>query len=151
MLSIGNMMPEAYAQIKGSPTFPKISGEVYFYDVHGGTLVAAEITGLPAGDTFHGFHIHEGNSCSGTPAEPFKNARGHYNPEKTLHPNHAGDMPPLLAVEGNAFLMFYTGRFHPEDVVGRTVIIHAMPDDFKTQPSGDAGAMIACGEIRTEN
>ncbi len=43
----------------------------------------------------------------------------------------------------------YTGRFFPEDVIGRTVIIHEKADDFHTQPSGDAGEMIACGEIKT--
>ena len=65
-----------------------------------------------------------------------------------MHPQHAGDMPSLLANDGNAFLIFYTDRFHPEDVIGRAVIIHAHSDDMTTQPSGNSGAMIACGEIR---
>ena len=42
----------------------------------------------------------------------------------------------------------YTGRFYPMDVVGRTIVLHEMPDDFKTQPSGDSGMKIACGEIK---
>ena len=75
-------------------------------------------------------------------------ADGHYNPTNAMHPQHAGDMPSLLANDGNAFLIFYTDRFHPEDVIGRAVIIHAHPDDMTTQPSGNSGAMIACGEIR---
>ena len=49
--------------------------------------------------------------------------------------------------EGSAWMAVYTGRFFPEDVVGHTVIIHEKADDFRTQPSGDAGKMIACGEI----
>ena len=98
-------------------------------------------------DAFHGFHIHEG-TCQGTKAESFAQADGHYNPTNAMHPQHAGDMPSLLANDGNAFLIFYTDRFHPEDVIGRAVIIHAHPDDMTTQPSGNSGAMIACGEIR---
>ena len=123
------------------------SGEWYFFGVHNGTIVAADIRNLPDGNAFHGFHIHEG-TCQGTKAEPFAQADGHYNPTNAMHPQHAGDMPSLLANDGNAFLIFYTDRFHPEDVIGRAVIIHAHPDDMTTQPSGNSGAMIACGEIR---
>lgn len=140
-------MPEAYAKIKGSAAYPDIEGMVYFFGVHGGTFVSVEVRGLPGDSSFHGFHIHAGEECSGTPEEPFKNADGHYNPENTEHPNHAGDMPPLLSNRGIALSSFYTGRFYPEDIIGKTVILHAMPDDFKTQPSGDSGAMIACGKI----
>ena len=124
------------------------SGEWYnFFGVHNGTIVAADIRNLPDGNAFHGFHIHEG-TCQGTKAESFAQADGHYNPTNAMHPQHAGDMPSLLANDGNAFLIFYTDRFHPEDVIGRAVIIHAHPDDMTTQPSGNSGAMIACGEIR---
>ena len=132
MFSEIQTIPDAAAEIKGSPEFPKIRGMVYFFGVHNGTIVAADIRNLPDGNAFHGFHIHEG-TCQGTKAEPFA---------------HAGDMPSLLANDGNAFLIFYTDRFHPEDVIGRAVIIHAHPDDMTTQPSGNSGAMIACGEIR---
>lgn len=147
-----NSMPDAQAKIKGNADYPNLSGNVFFYGVHGGTIVTAQITGLPVKNgavngTFHGFHIHEGGSCTGTAQEPFKNAGSHYNPKKTQHPDHAGDMPPLLSNNGMAFSTFYTDRFYPEDVIGKTVIIHAMPDDFKTQPSGNSGEMIACGEI----
>ena len=45
--------------------------------------------------------------------------------------------------------MFYTNRFVPEEIIGRTVVIHENPDDFKTQPSGDSGSKIACGEIKS--
>lgn len=61
--------------------------------------------------------------------------------------NMPGDLPPLLSTHGAACSAVYTGRFYPDDVVGRTVVIHMNPDDFKTQPSGDSGEMIACGEI----
>ena len=152
MFSNMNTMPDAYAKIQGNQQHSDLKGTVSFFEVHGGTIVVAEITGLPmtqgaVNGSFHGFHVHEGGSCTGTEAEPFKNAGEHYNPKKVQHPDHAGDMPQLLANNGSAFMSFYTNRFYPEDIVGRTVIIHEMPDDFHTQPSGNAGAMIACGQI----
>ena len=64
------------------------------------------------------------------------------------HPRHAGDLPPVLGNDGTAWMEIYTGRFYPMDVVGRTIVLHEMPDDFKTQPSGDSGMKIACGEIK---
>lgn len=140
----------AYAKIKGNKKYPNLKGTVSFYGVHGGTIVVAEVTGLPENSTFHGFHIHEGENCTGTEAEPFQNAGTHYNPKNTQHPNHAGDLPPLLANHGTAFGAFYTDRFYPEDVIGRTVIVHENADDFRTQPSGNSGAMIACGKIVRE-
>ena len=138
--------PEAYAKIKGDGNHPKITGMVSFFEVYGGTVVSVEVKGL-RDDNFHGFHIHAGSTCTGTKDVPFQNADGHYNPNKTGHPDHAGDLPPVLANNGNVWMMFYTTRFCPEDIIGKTVVIHEKRDDFKTQPSGDAGAMIACGEI----
>lgn len=144
--------PEAYAQVRGSMQNAKIHGNIYFYGMHNGTLVIAEVYGLPntiekENGNFYGFHIHERESCTGDEQDTFKNVGGHYNPEKETHPKHAGDLPPLLANDGIAWSAVYTDRFYPEDVVGRTVIIHGMEDDFHTQPSGDSGMKIACGEI----
>lgn len=68
--------------------------------------------------------------------------------KKEEHPRHAGDLPPVLSNDGTAWMEIYTGRFYPMDVVGRTIVLHEMPDDFKTQPSGDSGMKIACGEIK---
>lgn len=133
--------------------YPEIHGTIYFYGVYEGTVITVEMYGIPSRleketGGFFGFHIHEGGSCSGTPAEPFQNAGTHYNPENTKHPAHAGDLPPVLSNQGNVWMAVYTGRFYPEDVVGRSVILHGGADDFRTQPSGNAGPMIACGEIR---
>lgn len=147
MFSFLNAVPEAYANIMGSSDYPELKGTVYFYGVHGGTVVVADIKNMPKDDEFHGFHIHEGANCTGTMQEPFINAGKHYNPTNMPHPNHIGDLPTILASNGIVFSAFYTNRFFPEDVVGRTIIVHEMPDDFKTQPSGNAGKMIACGEI----
>lgn len=148
-----NGMPEAYAEIKGSDKYPDIHGMVYFFEVYGGTIVMAEVYGLPDEEMqdigkFFAFHIHEGGACTGNAENPFADALKHFNPEHTEHPEHAGDLPPLLSTHGAAWCAVYTGRFYPDDVEGRTVIIHHDPDDFRTQPSGNSGEMIACGEIK---
>lgn len=148
-----NGMPEAYAEIKGSAKYPDIHGRVYFYDVYGGTIVMTEVYGLPDEEVqemgkFFGFHIHEGKSCTGNENDPFADTGMHYNPGHTEHPDHAGDLPPLLSTHGAACSAVYTGRFYPDEVVGRTVVIHSKPDDFRSQPSGDSGEKIACGEIK---
>ena len=92
-----------------------------------------------------GFHIHEGMGCGG---DDFAETMGHYNPKDCPHPYHAGDLPPLFADAGMAWMAVLTSRFTLEEVLGRTVVIHAMPDDFHTQPAGNSGRKIACGVIR---
>lgn len=134
---------EAAAWIAGEG---RIRGIVKFYAIPGGTLVVAEIVGLPENETgFFSFHIHEGGDCGG---KEFSDTGGHFNPGGQAHPKHAGDLPPLLARNGRACLAVETGRFSPGEVVGRTVVIHHDADDFHTQPSGNSGRKIACGVIR---
>ena len=65
-----------------------------------------------------------------------------------MHPHHAGDLPPLMSVDGYAWSAFYDDVLELYNIVGRAVIIHRNPDDFTTQPSGNAGEMMACGVIR---
>ena len=109
-------------------------------------IVTAKISGLPQNGTgFYGFHIHEGNNCDGA---GFSDTGGHYDPKGLPHPSHAGDLPPLLSNNGNAYMTVKTERFRLKDIIGRTVVIHAGPDDFHTQPSGNSGEKIACGVIR---
>lgn len=144
--------PTATAKLRGSKEYESINGKADFYETYGGTVVVAEVTGIPAGmetdgKGFFGFHIHEGKRCTGNAADPFADTGGHYNPGNVAHPGHPGDLPPLLSNKGTAWMAVYTSRFFPEEVVGRTVVIHGMPDDFRTQPSGDSGMKIACGEI----
>ena len=145
-------MPAAAAKLKGAPGYENIRGSVYFYGVYGGTVIVAEVYGIPketeqSSGGFLGFHIHEGGACTGNAEDAFADAKAHYNPGDTEHPRHAGDLPGLLVKGGIAWMAVYTGRFYPEDVEGRTVVIHDMPDDFRTQPSGGSGKKIACGEI----
>ena len=123
-----------------------LRGTVKFYPAGRGTLVVAEIMGLPENGTgFFAFHIHEGGDCGG---KDFGDTGGHYNPGGAEHPRHAGDLPPLLSRSGRAFLAVETDRFTPCEVIGRTVVIHQNADDFHTQPAGNAGNKIACGVIR---
>lgn len=141
--------PAAIAHISGGPG-ASLSGMVSFFPKKGGTLVTAQIHGLPYEDgpcssRVFGFHIHEGGSC--TPPE-FEDAGGHFNPDGCDHPHHAGDLPPLFGCRGEAYLSVFTDRFTVPEIIGRTVVIHGDPDDFATQPSGHAGARIGCGVIR---
>ncbi len=141
-------LPDAVALMQGRG----IRGTVKFFEQADGVLVVADIEGLPVptepcGNTVFAFHIHGGASCSGNATDPFADAGTHYDPNGCPHPYHAGDMPPLFAANGRAFLAFLTNRFRVSDVIGKTVIIHDRPDDFTTQPSGNAGNKIACGVI----
>lgn len=144
--------PSAAARVKGSEKYADIDGTVTFYQLDGAVLVQTEVTGLPSGSgkcdsPVFGFHIHGGTACSGTKDDPFSDAKAHYNPNDCEHPYHAGDMPPLFGVNGNAISAFLTDRFAVKEVIGKAVIIHAKPDDFMTQPSGNSGEKIACGII----
>lgn len=145
--------PQAAAVMNGSNAYTDIQGLVRFYQTKNGTLVFAEITGLPraengCGQRIFGFHIHSGASCTGNTNDPFADAMAHYSPNNCEHPHHAGDLPPLFGYNGKALSIFLTSSFGINEVIGRAVIIHDSPDDFTTQPSGNAGNKIACGIIR---
>ena len=139
--------PDAVAQIRGGIEAPQLIGCVEFYQENGCVLIVARISGLPMESEtgFFGFHIHQGESCSGA---DFSETGSHYNPMKQSHPKHAGDLPPLLSCRGNAYLSVKTDRFSVNEIIGRTVVIHSDPDDFHSQPAGNAGKKIACGVIR---
>ncbi len=142
--------PAAVAVIRGID--PQLRGTVRFYSTRYGVLVAADIGGLPLATAdctkpVFGFHIHEGTTCTGPSSDPFADVGSHYNPDDCPHPSHAGDLPPLFEAGGRAFTAFLTDRFTVREIIGKTVIIHSSPDDFTTQPAGNAGTKIACGEI----
>ncbi len=144
--------PYAFARIKGSNDYPRINGIVYFYKVKAGVLVSIELKGLPVSDNIckkpiFAVHIHSGSSCTGNSTDPFADALTHYNPDNCPHPYHAGDLPPVFGADGFGFSAFLTNRFSAEEIIGKTIIVHSSPDDFTTQPSGNSGTKIACGEI----
>ena len=137
---------QAVAFLHGGNTAPNLSGSVSFTQKKDCVLVVANIEGLPQNEAgFYGFHIHEGGACTG---ELFADSKGHYNPKDTPHPHHAGDLPPIIQCKSKAYLSFLTDRFKVAVLIGRTVILHSEPDDFYTQPSGNAGTKIACGIIQ---
>lgn len=139
--------PDAMARIVGGEEVPRLSGCVRFYQENGCVLIEAKISGLPktSESRFFGFHIHQGRDCSGV---GFSRTEGHYNPLGQGHPEHAGDLPPLLSCKGSAYLSVKTDCFSVNEIIGRTVVIHSNPDDFHTQPAGNAGKKIACGIIQ---
>jgi Cu-Zn family superoxide dismutase len=113
------------------------------------------VQGLPPNGEF-GFHIHEKGDCSAPDAS---SAGEHFNPANAQHgdpagsTHHAGDMMNVKSdAQGVAQLHTHAegvtlGTGQPNDVMGRAVILHAKPDDYTTQPSGNSGARIACGVI----
>lgn len=142
--------PQAVAWITGNAAYPRLSGLVKFYQTnYGGVLVEAEIFNLPniesqGSSDFYAMHIHEFGNCS----DNFSQTGIHYNPKSVSHPDHAGDMPPLLGNQGYAFSAFYDKRFTIQDIIGKSIVIHANRDDFTSQPAGDSGDKIGCGEIK---
>ena len=145
--------PQAMAVLAGSDRYPSLSGTAAFYQTPQGVLAAVEVQGLPPAEVpceerIFAMHIHSGGRCGGTEADPFADALSHYDPERCPHPFHAGDLPPLFASGGHALQTVLTSRFTVEEILGKTLILHAAPDDLATQPSGNSGAKIACGVIR---
>jgi len=147
----------AYAKILGGYDYPNIKGCLTIKEVKGGSEVSVELYGLPPyiptginGQPVGplGFHIHEKGLCEITnPNEPFQSAGGHYNPNNQPHGNHAGDLPVVFSNDGYSKMTVYTNKFTPQDVIGRSIMIHENPDDYRSQPAGDAGRRIACGII----
>lgn len=135
---------------KGSKTF----GEATFEQAGDKVRVVIFVQGLKPGQE-HGLHIHEGAACG----DDGMAAGGHFNPHGKAHGRHtdgnrhAGDLPSLKAAKNGRAkvdveldgLSIGSGA---GNVIGRTVVVHAAPDDFKTQPTGNSGARIACGVIK---
>ncbi len=146
---------EATAQLKptkGNKTF----GEATFEQVGDKVRVVVFVQGLKPGQE-HGLHIHEAADCSGDAT----GAKGHFNPFGKPHgkpgsaERHAGDLPALKANKAGRAnvqidLDIITLMPGPANIIGRGLIVHADPDDYKTQPTGNAGARIACGVIQVK-
>ena len=149
--------PSAVAELqptKGSSA----SGTITFTQAGDKVRVAGDVRGLRP-DQEHGFHIHEAGDCSSGDG---MSTKGHFNPQGKPHAHpstserHAGDMPALKAdAYGNArvdaTLDIISVNAGPTSVIGRGLIVHAAPDDYKTQPTGNAGARIACAVIQRKS
>ena len=146
-------IPSAYANVKGTEKYENIRGEVRFYQTDKGVIVNVEILGMPYNTSkcavnFYGFHIHEGSSCTGDKKDLLADVGKHYNPDECKHPAHKGDLIPLISNEGYVWENFLINIFTIDEIIGKTIVIHSNVDDFKTDPSGNSGTKIACGEIK---
>lgn len=134
-------------------------GKAVLTETEKGVNIALEAAGLPPGT--HGFHIHENGICE--PENKFESAGGHYNPfnkeHGTLNPKgpHAGDLPNIIVQNDGTFVddidteLVTLKEGEPNSLLkrgGTSLVIHADPDDYKTDPAGNAGERIACGEIK---
>ena len=142
--------------VLASASGSRVSGTLTLVPLQGGVHVRGQVGGLAANGKF-GFHVHEKGDCSAVDAT---SAGGHFNPTATAHgraggdAHHAGDMDNISSnAEGvatvNVHLRGVTlGGGALNDVAGRGVIVHAAPDDYHTQPTGNAGARLACAVIK---
>lgn len=145
--------PRATAQLQPT-TGNTASGSVSFVQKGNKVLVSGEIRGLKP-NAEHGFHVHEKGDCSSGDG---MSAGGHFNPTGAPHGSHGmgmhhtGDLPSLKADAGGvARVNFESGSLAVgsgvTDVVGKGLIVHRDPDDYKTQPTGNAGPRLACAVI----
>jgi len=146
--------PRATASLqptKGNQT----SGTVTFVQAGSKVRVHAVVTGLKPGQE-HGFHVHEAGDCSSGDG---MSAKGHFNPHGKPHGHHgtlerhAGDMPNLRAdangrVDATFELDVVSVTPGAASIVGRGLIVHVQPDDYRSQPVGNAGARMACAVIQ---
>lgn len=158
--------PPAYAPIDETPAAGAVAalaatagnstaGELRFAAADGGVHITGQVTGLAPGSE-HGFHVHETGDCSAPDAT---SAGGHFNPAGSDHgrvgapAHHAGDTNNITADDSGVAQVdtrlegATLGDGTPTDVIGKGVIVHADPDDYTTQPTGNAGARLACGVI----
>jgi len=141
--AVAILVPTAGNTIAGSVIFAK-SGQAM--------RIIAEVANLSPGA--HGFHIHEFGDCR---ASDGSSAGGHFNPDNSSHgapnaePRHVGDLGNIVADESGVgkldILVAGPDLEGPNGIIGRSIIVHAEPDDLKTQPTGGAGARLACGVI----
>jgi len=146
--AVAALAPTQGNEAKGNVTFKVVDGRVH---------VSGQITGLKP-DSEHGFHIHEKGDCSAPDAT---SAGGHFNPGQQDHgrvdsdPHHGGDMANIKAdAQGTATIdapvssNVNIGKGDGFDIIGRGLIVHADPDDYTSQPTGNAGGRLACAVIQ---
>lgn len=141
-----SLEPKSGSNVSGTATFTERNGEV---------VLEAKISGLTPG--VHAIHIHEKSDCSSADAA---SAGGHWNPTFKKHGKfgegeyHKGDIGNFTTdPQGNATVLFKTNEWcigcgdETKDILNKGLIVHANPDDFTTQPTGNAGGRVACTGI----
>jgi Cu-Zn family superoxide dismutase len=141
--------PKAVAQLE--PTKGNTAAGTVTFTQHGDMVrVNADLSGLKPGAQ-HGFHVHDKGDCSSGDG---MSTGGHYNPKGTAHGpqsgiHHGGDMPGIQADDyGKANATFELAGVTATEMVGHGLIVHRDPDDYTTQPTGNAGPRIACAVIK---
>jgi Cu-Zn family superoxide dismutase len=141
-----------------SATGSSVKGDLTVTNEGAAVSIRGEITGLLPGKE-HGFHVHEVGECS---LPDFQSAGAHYNPTKDPHggpkstARHLGDIPNAKADKNGRATIDVTVKGitlvdtdgAPSEIFGKALVVHALPDDYKTQPSGGSGDRVACGVIR---
>lgn len=145
----------ARARLQSAPGMG-VDGQVLFRETDQGVRLEVVVHGLTPGQ--HGFHIHETGDCS---APDFESAGGHFAPTGHAHgapgaSSHAGDLGNIEADEDGTVETVIMARYvelgpGQRSIAGRAIVIHAEPDDFVSQPSGAAGARVACGVIELDD
>ena len=144
--------PRAQAKLEAR-SGSTVAGTVTLTQVANKVQIEASLTGLTPGE--HGFHVHEVGDCSAADAS---SAKGHFNPAGKGHGHHhgperhAGDLPNLVADAAGratyrAEVDMLTLDKGPMGIVGRSLVVHADPDDYRSQPAGNSGKRVACGVI----
>lgn len=145
-VAVAALAPASGSQVQGTVRFTQEEDRV---------VVQAHVAGL-APNSEHGFHVHEKGDCTAPDAS---SAGDHLNPDGQPHgalsgAHHAGDLPSLKAnAAGTAHASFEIKGVllgsGARDLLGKAVVVHADPDDYRSQPAGNSGARIACGVIAT--
>jgi Cu-Zn family superoxide dismutase len=151
--SMQQSAPTAKVRLE-SRSSSSVTGTLALRQEAGGVRITGEVLGL-APASAHGFHVHEKGDCSAADAS---SAGPHFNPMGSPHgmmgatPHHAGDMPNIVADKRGAaqvdvLLAGATLTPGPASLAGRAIVVHRDPDDYATQPAGNAGPRLACGVI----
>jgi Cu-Zn family superoxide dismutase len=151
--SLQDAGPTAKVQLE-SRSSSTVTGTLTLQQKADGVRISGEVRGFSPASA-HGFHVHEKGDCSAADAS---SAGPHFNPLGSPHgkmgaaPHHAGDMPNIVAdnrgaAQVDVLVPGATLTPGPASIAGRAIVVHRDPDDYATQPAGNAGPRLACGVI----